>query len=414
MAAKQLKGVILSVEDTLINTGKIKTDIFSEVEKLMFFFTLRGIKPVLLANRRWTLTGDDGNKTDLFDALESRFKDLTIFTPLRNTNVPYKPSSAATQYVLNEMNWEPNEVLYIGSRDDDMRTAVNGKILFLRATWYSNNTDYGFEFREPKELARFIDTLCLRAHFWSHEIKDGDFEYYALAPFSTYKPEFRKYSENGRAAAKFGQGDVDFWLGALVTSMYFTGIHQRIDFIAAYPGHKAGVGNDKMNNDLMTFGKCFNKGYLHDLIERHTTATKSQNARREGKVIDHHNQLNTIKLNKLPKKNYGNAYKNAPLKHGKTVLLVDDICTKGWSLEAARKYIERTGAKTIMVTWLKTINTDIETIGATQAFDPYQMQTFTNIPSGKTYGYHTYHIDGAASEELGEQLQQYIDWDWPN
>ncbi len=414
MAAKQLKGVILSVEDTLINSGKIKHDVFAEVSKLMTFFTLRGIKPVLLANRGWTMTDKDGNKTNLFDDLEDNFKDLTIFTPQRDAKVPYKPRAAATQYVLDKMNWESNEVVYIGSLDDDMRTAVNGKILFLRATWYSNNTDYGFEFSEPKELARFIDTLCLREHFWSHEIKDGDFEYYALAPFSTYKQEFRKYSENARAAAKFGQGDVDFWLGALVTSMYFTGIHQSIDFIAAYPGHRTGVGNDKMDDDLMTFGKCFNKGYLHDLIERHTTATKSQYARRDGLVFDHHNQLNTIKLNRLPTKNYVRAYKNAPLKRGKTLLLVDDICTKGWSLEAARKYVERTGAKTIMVTWLKTINTDIETIGATPAFDPYREIFFTDIPSGKTYGYHEYHVDGAASEELCEQLQHYIDWDWPD
>lgn len=413
MTTKQLKGVILSVEDTLVNTGKIKADVFAEVEKLMAFFTLRGIKPVLLSNRSWTVTDNGGNKKDLYDALEGHFKGLAIFSPQRDIKVPHKPSTAATQYVLNEMNWEPNEVVYIGSRDDDMRTAVNGKILFLRATWYSNNTDYGFEFSEPKELGRFIDTLCLREHFWSHEIKDGDFEYYALAPFSTMKPAFKKYSENARAAAKFGQGDVDFWLGALVTSMYFTGIHQRIDFIAAYPGHKAGVGNDKMNEDLMTFGKCFNKGYLHDLIERHTAAIKSQTARQQGIQIDHHNQLNTIKLNKLPTKNYNRPYKNEPLRRGKTVLLVDDICTKGWSLEAARKYIERTGAKTIMVSWLKTINTDIQTIGATPVFDPYKAAQLANIPSGKVYGYHAYHVDGAASEELGEQLQQYIDWDWP-
>jgi len=414
MSVKQLKGVILSIEDTLLNTGKIKNDVYNEVKKLMAFFTFRNIKPVLLSNRKWTYTDKSGNKKDLFLELEQQFKDLIIFSPHRDSNVPMKPSSASIQYVLDELGWISNEVIYIGSREDDMRTAVNGKILFLRATWYSNNTDYGFEFGAPKELARFIDTLCLREHFWSHEIKDGDFEYYALAPFSTMKPAFKKYSENARAAAKFGQGDVDFWLGALVTSMYFTGIHHRIDFIAAYPGHKAGVGNDKMNDDLMTFGKCFNKGYLHDLIERHTTATKSQTARQQGISFDHHNQLNTIKLNKLPTKNYNKKYINAPLKTGKTVLLVDDICTKGWSLEAARKFIERTGAKTIMITWLKTINTDIQTIGLTPLFDPYRHYIFNNIPSGKSYNYHRYHVDGAASEELGDQLEQYIDWDWPN
>ncbi|EPK3183984.1 TPA: phosphoribosyl transferase [Enterobacter asburiae] len=413
MTAKKLKGVILSIEDTLYNSGRVKADVFAEVKKLMNFFSLRGIKPVLLSNRSWTFTDRNGDKRDLYLELESQFKDLLIFSPNRDSDVPLKPSTASTKYVLDKLGWESNEVVYIGSHDADMRTAVNGKILFLRATWYSNNTDYGFEFSEPKELARFIDTLCLREHFWSHEIADGDFEYYALAPFSTLKPAFKKYSENARAAAKFGAGEVDFWLGALVTSMYFTGIHQRIDFIAAYPGHKAGVGNDKMNDDLMTFGKCFNKGYLHDLIERHTTAIKSQTARQQGVPLNHHNQLNTIKLNRLPTKNYNAQYKNPPLQRDKTVLLVDDICTKGWSIEAARKFIHRAGAKTIMVTWLKTINTDIQTIGQTPAFDPYDICHFEGIPSGKSYDYHTYHVDGAASEELGVQLQQYIDWDWP-
>lgn len=200
MVAKRLKGVILSTEDTLVNSGKIKADVYSEVKKLIKFFSLRGITPVLLSNRNWTITDGEGNKKNFFDDLESKYKDLVIFSPHRDKQVPFKPSSAATQYVLDQMGWEPNETVYIGSGEADMRTAVNGKILFLRATWYSNNTTYGFEFSQPKELARFIDTLCLREHFWSHEIKDGDFEYYALAPFSTLKAEFKKYSENARSS----------------------------------------------------------------------------------------------------------------------------------------------------------------------------------------------------------------------
>ncbi|WP_318495650.1 phosphoribosyl transferase [Photobacterium leiognathi] len=412
MATKQLKGVILSVEDTIMNMGTIDAGVFAEVAKLMDFFKLRNLKPVLLANQQRWLT-QNGVRRDLYEALEERFDDLAVFTRLRDHNVPPKPQRAATEYILNEMGWESNEVIYLGSNEDDMRTAVNGDILFLRATWYSNNTDYGFEFSTPKEVARFIDTLCLREHFWSHEIIDGDFEYYALAPFSTFKEEFRKYSENARAAAKFGQGDVDFWLGALVTSMYFTGIHKRINFITAYPGHRAGVDNDKMNTDLLTFGKCFRKNYLHNLIERHTTALKSQTARNQGLALDHHNQLNTIKLNQLPTRNYNQQYTRSPLGRGKTVLLVDDICTKGWSLDAARKYVERTGAKTIMVTWLKTINTNYCSIGDLGEFNPYTSNNFTNVPMGREYNYRTYLIDHNASEELGEQLEQYLNWDWP-
>lgn len=409
---KKLKGVILSVADTILNMGQIDKEVFYEVAKLMTFLKLRGITPVLLANQDRTIT-INGERSNLYDYLEQRFDDLVVFTRQRDANVPPKPRAAATAYVLEKMRWAPNEVVYIGSNEDDMKTAVNGGLLFLRAIWYSKNTDYGFEFSEPKEVARFIDTLCLREHFWSHEIKDGSFEYYALAPFSTYKEEFRKYSENARAAAKFGNGDVDFWLGALVTSMYFSGIHDEIDFVASYPGHEAGYDNDKMKDDLMTFAKCFRKGYLHDLIERHTTAQKSQTARNKGIAIDHHNQINTITLTRLPIKNYSQQYTNPPLRRGKTVLLVDDICTKGYSLDAARKYIERTGARTIMVSWLKTINTNFCTIGDMGKFDPYDINEFENVPMGIEYSYHRYHVDGAASEELGEQLEQYINWDWP-
>lgn len=414
MTTKHLKGVILSLENTLINSGSIKKNIFDEVGKFMAFLSLRGLKPVLLSNRSWTVSNNSNDNTeDGFSFLKNKFQDLEIFSPHIDRNIPFKPNKGATQYVLEKMGWQANEVLYIGSSEDDMRTAVNGKMLFLRATWYSDNTDYGFEFNEPKDMARFIDTLCLRQHFWSHMIKDGDFEYYALAPFSTLKTEFRKYSEDARLASKSGQGNVDFWLGALVTSMYFTGIHERIDFITAYPGHKKGVGNDKMENDLIIFGKCFNKAYLHDLIERHTDAIKSQTARQKKIPIDHHNQLNTIRLNQFPTRNLKKKYKHPPLKSGKTVLLIDDICTKGWSINAASKYINRTGVKVIMVTWLKTINVDIQEIGALPTFDPYSINNFQNISSGKTYGYHTFHVDQSASEELNEQFQQYINWEWP-
>ncbi|MBW3527231.1 hypothetical protein KO533_11735 [Shewanella sp. NKUCC05_KAH] len=412
--AARLKGIILSVEDVLLNKGTVNENVFKQVSIFMKFLKLRGIQTALLSNQKWTVTEKQtGKQLCLFKELKQMFPELTIFSRHLDPSIPAKPNAASTAHVLDRMGWKDTEVVYIGSSDTDMRTAVNGNLLLLRATWYNNSTDYGFEFSELKQIARFIDTLCLREHFWSHEIKDGDFEFYALAPFSTMKAEFTRYSADARDAAKWGGGHPDFWLSALVTSLYFTGIHKRIDFIAAYPGHKVGVGNDKMNDDLMTFAKCFRKGYLHDLIERHTTALKSQDARNRGIALDHRNQLNTIKLNKLPTKNFKTVYKAAPLKEGKTVLLVDDICTKGYSFESARQYIERTGAKVIMVAWLKTINTDIEKITALGKFDPYKPNVFERYMVLKTYGYQKYLVDRMASEELSQQFDDFIKWDWP-
>lgn len=422
METKQLKGVILSVEDTLLfridpaNADYNEID-DTEITKLFNFFKSKGIKPVLLANqRRWVITPQ--GKVDLYDYLEKTFDDLIIFTRIRDGRVPYKKTPDATKYVLNQMGWEPNETIYIGSSKDDMITALHGGILFLRATWYADHEDcaeYGFKFSEPKEVARFIDTLCLREHFWSHVIQDDDFEYYALAPYATKVERFAKYSRNGFAAAKFdGGGTLDFWLGATVTSLYFTGIYQRVKFIAPYPSHSEGVDSDVMSSDLLTFTHCFSHTkYLHNLIERHKTAKKCAFARARGEFIDHHNQLNTIKLNKFPIWNYKNQYKTKQIKKGTTVLLVDDICTKGWSLDAAKKYVEAAGAKAILVTWMKTINTNISTIGDMPVFNPFEENEFEGIPQGKTYNYNDFHVDHDASDELGDQLDSYLAWDWP-
>jgi hypothetical protein len=311
------------------------------------------------------------------------------------------------------MGWQPTETVYIGSSESDMRTAVNGNLLFLRATWWANNTDYGFEFDRPKDIARFIDVFCLREHFWCHEIHDGNFQFYALAPFSTMKPEYTLYSEDARAAAKHGLGHPDFWIGALVSSLYFSGIHSEINHIAVYPGHQSGFGNLIMNDAISIFGKCFRANYIPDLIVRHTTALKSQHARNQGVQISHLNQLNTIHLNKYPHKNATTRYKTSPLKAGKTILLLDDICTRGYSLEASRAYIERTGAKVIMASWLKTINTNIEQLGNIGPFDPYIPNTFAAPPVAKLHYYHSNIVDHLAPAELSTTFASYKDWDWP-
>ena len=406
----KLKGVILSVEDVLVRQGPGDASIFSEVTKLIKYFRSTNTQFVVMTNRQWTTA--NGSRP-LIDALKEVWGEFTYLCRSTDGRIPAKPRAEATEYVLNLMNWKSNEVLYIGASESDMQTAVNGGLLFLRATWYDNKTDYGFEFDAPKDIARFIDTFCFRDHLWCHEIHDNNFEYFALAPFSTMRPEYTLYSEDARNAAKHGLGHPDFWVGAIVSSLYFSGIHNRINYITVYPGHKAGSGNEVMNDAMAIFGKCFRKNYLPDLIVRHTTAQKSQTARNQGLALDHLNQLNTIVLNRAPLKTSTTRYKNPPLNKGKTVLIIDDICTRGYSLEAARTFVEQTGAKAILVSWLKTINTDIAELAPFNKFDPYKPATFTSQRIIKTHSYHGNIVDHLAPSELAEIFAYYKDWEWP-
>lgn len=407
----KLKGVIISIEDTLLPKGKGKFDkaIFDEVTKLIRFLQVKGIEFVVFTNRNWTLEGN----TPLEDVLKKYWGDFEYISRAKDPSVPPKPQAAATNYVMKKMGWIPTETIYIGSSENDMRTSVNGSLLFLRATWWANNTDYGFEFDSPKDIARFIDVFCLRDHLWCHEIHDGNFQFYALAPFSTMKPEYTLYSSDARAAAKFGLGHPEFWIGALVSSLYFSGIHTKINHIAVYPGHKAGFGNSVMNDAISIFGKCFRANYIPDLIIRHKTALSSHESRNKNVSISHLNQLNSIHLNKTPLKNATTRYRNSPLRTGKTVLLLDDICTRGYSLETARAYIEKTGANVIMASWLKTINSNIERLGVIGSFDPYVANKFTNALPAKTYFYHENIVDHLAPSELSTVFASYQNWDWP-
>lgn len=406
----KIKGVILSVEDILVPKGKNDSEIFAEVDKLIRYFRTKKIEFVVFTNRGWVV-GDE--RTPLEDVLQKHWGEFKYLCRAKDKSIPGKPTADATKYVLDLMGWESTETLYIGASINDMQTAVNGELLFLRATWWADKTDYGFEFSTPKDIARFIDTFCLREHLWCHEIHDGDFNFYALAPFSTMKEEYTLYSEDARAAAKHGLGHPEFWTSALISSLYFSGIHKMINYVSVYPGHKQGYGNNIMDEAISIFGKCFRKTYIPDLILRHTTSKKSQKARNEGVAIDHCNQLNTICLNSQPHRNPRTTYKKPPLGPGKTVLLIDDITTRGYSFESARAYIQRTGAKVILVSWLKTINTDISTLGELHDFNPYQANHFENVPLGKSHSYRANIVDILAPAELTRLFSAYQQWDWP-
>lgn len=409
-----LQGVIISFRDTLVMKGQVDTEIFSEVEKLIGFLKLRAVNFAVLANDDWYLTDDKGKRYSLVERLRNRWGHFEYFCSSLDSSVPRKPRADATKHVIKTMDWDPDSVVYIGASEIDAFTATNGDLLFLRATWFGEYTDYGLPFSSPLDICRFIDTFCLREHWWFMAIEDNPFRFYSLATFSTYKRAHELYSQDARNAAKFGRGHPEFWLAALVTSVYFTGLHQEMNYIAVVPGHRQGCGNNVMGDALDLFAKCFRAKYLPDLVVRHTKAQKMQYARTSQIPIDHRTQLNSIRLERLPLKSPSDPYKTPPLKSNKTVLVIDDFCTNGYSMEAVRAYIEQTGANVIMVSWLKTINSDILRLGQLPKFNPYESNTFENATVTKVYGYHQYATDHLASEEIDEMFRQYEDWSWPS
>lgn len=397
---KNLKCVIFGDRDVIKNDNQLR-----EFRRLIGFLVDKNIKPIILSN-------DLTEERQLLEVqLKQDYPQLAWFITARD-NVPKKPKEEAIKSILDKLEIEPKKTMYVGNSEIDMRTAVNSKLLFLNATWYGENTDYGFKFFTPKEIARFIDIFCLRDNLWAYRINDGGLEYYALGIYGTQESQY-DYSLDARDAAKFGRGHPEFWIKYLVSTVYLSGLHERIDYIAPYPGHQQGSIPTVMEETIVTFAQCCRKKYLKDLIVRHTTATKSATARTNKQLIDHFNQLNSIQLNQTPAQNIeGKLYKKSPLKSNKTVLVIDDFCTQGYSLEAARNFIEQTGAKVILISLLKTIIKKYERIDDLGKFDPYNPHQFSDVGKTRAYLFNPYLIEKFAHQEIRSKLQEYDSWDW--
>jgi len=402
MTNVKLKGVIIG-DRNVIKKGEY----FEETKKLIVFLIEKGIVPIILSNDH------KPERIELERILKQEHSQLIWYIADRDST-PKKPKADAVASVLNKMGWKNNEVIYIGNTDIDMQTAVNGRLLFLNATWYKQSNYYGFEFISPFDIARFIDIFCLRKYYWDYCINNQGLEFYSLGTYGFLEEKYKVYSQDARHAAKSGKGHPDFWIKYLLSTVYFSGIHERIDFIVPYPGHQQGGALSVMEGATIAFAKCFRKKYLKDLIIRHTTSIKSSHARNSGQQIDHLNQLNTILLNERPSYGDEKIYKNSPLRSGKVVLVLDDICTEGYSFEAARTYIQQTGAEVVCLSLLKTIVKNYKQINSLSNFNPFQKNKFTSVGNIIQHSYNKYVLNSSAHEEIGSKLQAYDNWQWPN
>jgi len=412
----RLKGAIFSLRDVVVRSGAVDKKLASEVGKLIRWLDHVGVQPVFVSNHQWVAKLPDGSTKDLKAVLLQQWGAMPWYIA-SNGDMPYKPSANAMGYVLNKHGWKAHEAIYVGNTKDDMLTAVNGNLLFFNAVWHGEANPYGYQFDSPLDVARFIDCFCLGIDDWFWKVEIGDLRVYALGPFSTKSPQYaeaQQYSAHARETAKHWGGDGTFWGRLLAGSVYLSGLGNEIDYIAPYPGHSTKSKQPVISKALTILAKSLRKKYLPDLIVRHTTAPKSQTVRIQGKTVDPLDQLNTICLKPRPTKNEkGDVYVNPPLKRGKCILVVDDICTEGNAFETARAYIENTGATAICLAWLKTPNRDYYAFSQRPKLAPYQANKITSAPKRTTYSFSQHICNQQATTDLGQVFERYYSWKWP-
>lgn len=411
---KTLKIALISLRDVLVRE-KIDNAALDGAIKLLRFLTTAGVRPVLISNSSWIMT----QTKEPFQNYLARLSGIGLDYHQAGSTFRKKEDRNSMANVAALYGATPIESIYIGSTDLDMRAARNSGILFLNAKWYADNSKYGFEFSSAYEIARFIDCCCLRPEDWFWVHRYGGFQAAAIAPLAEYSrryPEGADYSTNAKNAAKFNHGDIRFWGLLMAARIHFSGLGAEVNYVAPYPGHRTDSARPLLTNALKIVAGSLNVNYLDDLIIRHTDAQKSQALRNSGQVATHENQLRTIRLRRDPVRTGPQAirYKSPPLTTGKRVLIVDDICTQGNSFEAARAFIQATGATAVGVAWLKTPNNSYNRIASLnpEIRNPYSAYN----PSAVAAVSHPLDMgirnDNAAAQ-ISDAFISYTTWAWP-
>lgn len=400
-----LKLVLISPSGTLEKDGKLNEKDISALCQLISQLAKANVNVAIWSNRKWTV----GGQTAL-EAYLSTKSGTTVHYVGSQVGMPPRQRAGSVNPILKMFGVNLENTVLVGARNEDLQAGVNNKLLLLRPAWYGGNLTYGFELKSIKELGRFCLLFGTRTHPFYWQVKDAarGLQVNALGPFSTMIQAYANFGEDAKNAAKYETGTLEFWHQLITSTLYFSGQIHHVNLITVYPGHAAGTKEKAFYEVLDLLGKCFNKPFYHDLLLRHESAIKSSFQKAGDRKFA--SQVNTLSLNRYPSK-YGGPPRKTPIDlAGKSVLVVDDICTSGRSLDTARAYLSAARASAVLFCWLKTINTDFLSMDPAPRLVPFEKNIISEEPRTKAYGYSTNIVDAAAALELDSLLRQFQAW----
>ena len=247
---------------------------------------------------------------------------------------------------------EFEDILVLGTKDDDMILAANAKILLLRAEYAKKcnpeariyRNEYGIKINSSNQLHYFIQHYLSIEKPWFFSLNvESDFSVYGLTDAMTNKMgnqnvaeicnTLRSHLKNGTEKGKSAFG-IYFLL-----SMYriFKEVKD-IDYWGYYPSSD-GEPNDSLLTIKELLRKSFGSRVSKDVLIRHKASEKRHKLTRSQRISEGcSSQFDTIHINKY----FKNKIKD------KNFCIIDDFSTHGTSSETVRNLLKRAGAKKII------------------------------------------------------------------
>lgn len=242
---------------------------------------------------------------------------------------------------------QPHEIVVVADEKFGMVEALNGKAFGFFAT---GQYTWGIKVDSHQEILEYIDVFFMKNALWYAKYDGFDAKGNAVtlrclidgngAGSQLIKTAIIKTLKEREEPLIYGSISFPkFLMMHLIASMYLEGLlsRERRQFLwEIYPGHKPESEPSPIVNAVLSGFKIFrSKG--DNAIERWRLALQSSKARRgdDRGQVKFANQISSIKLGRKSKAS------------GKRVNIVDDFCTEGFSLEAARHLFNAAEAEEI-------------------------------------------------------------------
>jgi len=279
-----------------------------------------------------------------------------------------KPSPDFVYRIRKLTQVELNEIMYVGDDDNtDAFCAINAGVLPLAAKYSTANTprNYGFQITTPSNLEGYIKRFAKQKEpYFGWSFQNPELGVDTRAVFGdqgSLKESLRSILKEEKDQ-NIGKNQISarvLLFMSFMTQLYLSGISTQIDVVAVYPGHMTGKFNKTLSVFLDYTAKLFNDKFYRDLLVRHIDAPKSQHQGAARNIFD---QFRTIHVNE----NYRRKIQ------GKTILILDDFTTAGYSLETARHMLLKAGASKVIGLAIAKFRRTHAVAEIKETWDPYQ------------------------------------------
>lgn len=266
-----------------------------------------------------------------------------------------KPGGSLVADFCADHGLEPHQTLVIGDDRWGVLEGLNGRALAFHGTWGFGTSEYGIEVSTPQEFIEYLDVFFRKTALWYARYTGSD-QIGRQVLFRALIDARGAGSDNLRSlvlqtlkdreeAEVSGASMSAFLMMHMIASAYLEGllsVDRKEALWQIYPGHAPESAPPPLIQAVIEGFTLFrSRAAEKELygLKRWQNALQSHVARQgpERNNVKFQNQVSSVSLAE------GTKVK------GKRVLVIDDFCTEGYSLEAARNIYYAAGAEAVFL-----------------------------------------------------------------